>query len=83
MAALSRRTRWGIVPSRIGLFRIGLFRIGSVQHGFPSREMCRHFVDQQFCHYAFFASLYRATCNGFCFAQGRRAGRPRRGNAAT
>jgi hypothetical protein len=41
------------------------------------------FVDQQFRHYAFFARLYRATCNGFCFAQGRRAGRPRRGNAAT
>jgi hypothetical protein len=43
----------------------------------------RAFVDQQFRHYAFFASLYRATCNGFCFAQGRRAGRPRRRNAAT
>ena len=58
--------------------------------GDVSRHMCQFeqgcvqaFVDKHLRHYAFFAGLYRATCNGFRFAQRRRAGRPRRGNAAT
>ena len=41
------------------------------------------FVDQKFRRYSLTVRGYRATWMGFCFAQGRRAGRPRRGKAAT
>ena len=40
-------------------------------------------VNEQFCHYRFSERGCWATPTAFCFAHGRRAGRPRRGKAAT
>ncbi len=83
-----------VVPLHDDLHKLPVFGTSETEVrdmiGDVSRRMCQFeqgsvqaFVDEQFRHYAFFASLYRATCNGFSFAHGRRAGRPRRGKAAT
>ena len=74
------------IPRHTELYKLPVVRTAETQIrnmiGDVSCRMCQFeqggvqaLVDQQFRHYAFLASLYRAMCNGFCFAQGRRARR--------